>query len=272
MSDRSNRKRIALALKRRGQQLDSENPEEDGCQKPYRSFGWAFPQPAADAMVTRPKRTREPRYQKDNDKHRANETSLAKSTRTIARFTIALVFVSIVSAFVSFLQWREMNSSGTQADKLIETNRQLADAAKKSADISDKNLIATQRAWVGVTDAAITPANPNTIIKANISYVNSGKEPARFQGLGMEYVYDKESWDGGKAVEALTKLQDECLSIQNISGNRFAWPTTGFTTYILHIPDGRVPQNGVATWTDRVINGKDIVAVQGSAPSAAPII
>src|SRR5271166_4792807 len=156
-----------------------------------------------------------------------------------------------------------MNSSGSQADRLIEANGKLATAAQKSADISDKNLIATQRAWIGPVDANITQGTPYTIVKATVLYINTGKEPAKFQLTGVENLYTREQWDNGQAATSLTKGKSDCFNTATITGTRFAWPTTGFSNYFAHIPEGRVPQPGVVVWTDRLNNGDDLMTVQG---------
>jgi hypothetical protein len=133
MPSRLVRRRLALALKRRREQLDARAAEKQRKEKPQGLFREALFKPSAVRMIARSAGAEKTNQQTENAEHRANEASLAQSTRTIARFTTALVFVGILSALVSCLQWHEMSKSGTQADKLIESNKTLAAAAQDQA-------------------------------------------------------------------------------------------------------------------------------------------
>jgi hypothetical protein len=262
MLNRSARRRLSLALKRRRQQFDAAESKKKGESKPSNLRSPTFYKSSAIRMVARATRAKKTNYQTENAQHGSNEASLAKSTRTIATFTKVLAFIGLLSALVSGLQWREMNSSGTQADKLIEANGRLAAAAQQSADISDKNLVATQRAWVGSIDANIASGSIGTSIKGTVLYVNSGREPARFQADVSEFVYRRNDWADGR-VATIDFFKDECLSKESIVGQRFAWPTTGFTSYSAHAPNVSIPQIGIATWSDDIINGEAIMTLQG---------
>jgi hypothetical protein len=66
-------------------------------------------------------------------------------------------------------QLDEMRSSSEQTDKIIKANAKLADAATKSSDTADKNLVATQRAWVGSIDSAIVKGGNETIIRPELN-------------------------------------------------------------------------------------------------------
>jgi hypothetical protein len=160
-------------------------------------------------------------------------------------------------------QLREMHDAGSRTDKLIDANVKLAGAAQESADTANKNLIATQRAWVGTIDASIIKGEIGTPIKGTAAYINSGREPAKVSLSGAEYIYTRDEWNNGKAVEDITTHQQDCLNIQAIAGFRFAWPTTGFNNYFMHFPEGQIPQVGVIPWSDRLNQGQDILVVQG---------
>lgn len=160
-------------------------------------------------------------------------------------------------------QLQAMHDAALDSKKLIDANVKLADAAQNSAATADQNLIATQRAWVGTTDASIVGPLPVGIIKGTVSYVNSGKEPAKFSAIAKESLYSRDEWAHGSAVGSIVAYQESCLKVSAISGFRFAWPTTGFQTYFFHFPEGQIPQAGVVGWSDRIRNGEDIVAIQG---------
>jgi len=263
MPSRLVRRRLGLALKRRREQLDARAAEEQRKEKPRSFFGSAFFKPSAIRMIAGTSRAAKTNHQTENAEHRANEASLAKSTGTIATFTKVLAAIGLLSAGVSFFQWREMNSSGAQADKLIEANKNLAAAAQQSANTSDKNLIATQRAWVGTTDANISGGTISAPVKGTVFYVNSGREPARFHPDASEYVYSRGSWDSGSAESAIVANKEQCFSIKQVDGQQFVWPSTGLSSYIAHVPSKRIPQPGVVAWSDDIVKGNDIFVIDG---------
>ncbi len=205
---------------------------------------------------------RQAKKQNEPSQDRAAQRT-ANATYWIAAFTLISVAVNIGVFLVLRSQLNEMHDAGVDSKRLIDANVKLASAAQKSANTADENLIATQRAWVGSIDAAIIKSPNMTPIKGTVSYVNSGKEPARILASAMEYLYTRNEWDDGTAVNAIIQHQQECLNISSIVGFRFAWPTSGFTSYLIHFPEGHIPQKGVVGWTDRISQGEDLLAVQG---------
>lgn len=160
-------------------------------------------------------------------------------------------------------QLQEMRDAENDSKILIKANVSLATAAQQSADIANKNLVATQRAWVGPTDATLIKSQDETLIKGTVSYVNSGREPAKMNGDGTEYIYSRDDWNSGRASVSIEERQNACLAANKIDGARFAWPTTGFNSYLIHFPEGQIPQNGVLVWTKDIDDGSSIVALQG---------
>lgn len=108
-----------------------------------------------------------------NDGQRA-QTSLEDANeqkdRAINVVTLFLVFLTVI---FTFLTWRtlsgqlvEMKAAGKQTQKIIDANSALVDASTKqaaaavqSAQTARESYLASQRAWVGPTNARIT-ANP----------------------------------------------------------------------------------------------------------------
>lgn len=176
--------------------------------------------------------------------------------------TIVIAAATVFNVVVVKGQLDEMRSSGAQANQLIGANVQLATAATNSASTADKNLIATQRAWVGTIDANVTQGQPFTVVKGTILYINSGREPAKFNIGGSEYLYTREAWINTTAATDIISRQTECLK-SPVAGARVAWPTTGFSNYFAHVPDGVIPNKGVVTWSDRINKGEDVVVIQG---------
>jgi hypothetical protein len=177
MRNRSARRRLRKALISSREKLNSKYSKDERYSKPPKYQRSAFFKPPSIGMIPGPQSRSEAREQRENAEHRSNENSLAKSTRTIARFTIALVFVGILSAFVSGLQWHEMNGAGVQTDRLLSISRDLADAAKNSADISRAALISTQRAYVSANIDSIPVIEKDGTLKGfafSINWQNKG--------------------------------------------------------------------------------------------------
>jgi hypothetical protein len=184
--------------------------------------------------------------------------------------TVVIALATIVNVIYVGGQLSEMKSGVAQNDKLIASNADLAtaaktqgEAAKEQAKTASASLTANERAWVGTVDANIVKGPLYVPIVANVLYVNSGREPARFSIGGLEIAYTKDSWNDGSAVNDIVKRQEDCVNGSSIDGFRFAWPTTGFTQYVAHFPEGKIPQVGVVTWSDRINRGLDIVSIQG---------
>jgi hypothetical protein len=184
--------------------------------------------------------------------------------------TVAIAGATIVNVIYVGGQLAEMHSGGEQTDKLIKINGDLAEASKTQGEAARQQaktagdaLVASQRAWVGSTDATVVKGPNGSLIKGTVLYINTGKEPAKTQGDVAEYVYSSAEWNNGAAVTALVDRQDACLNNKTISGFRFAWPTSGFSNYILQVPAGRIPEIGTAAWTTNLTTGTDILAVQG---------
>jgi hypothetical protein len=187
-----------------------------------------------------------------------------------AAATVIIALATIVNVIYVSGQLSEMKSGNARTDKLIASNADLASAAKtqgeatkEQAKTASASLIASQRAWIGSTDAAIVKSPVGTLIKGTVSYINSGREPAKLQAAALEYVYTRTEWDTGVAGDSIVKRQDDCLGTKTIGWFRFAWPTTGFTNYFMQVPGVRIPEIGAVAWSDNINKGDSIVAIQG---------
>ena len=126
-----------LGLIGRSENHETKESSADRQRKPSYFKRAALLKGASGRVISGAKRRNEAAQERENAEHRASEASLAKSTRTVATFTRALVFVGLLSAFISFFQWREMNNSSEQIERAIgATNRQA-----KAMDVSN-------RAWI----------------------------------------------------------------------------------------------------------------------------
>ncbi len=95
--------------------------------------------------------------------------------------TLILALATAYLAWVANRQLDEMKSGGEQTATIIKANKKLAEAAQKSASVSEKTLIASQRAWikaeVGVSGPLIFDQNGAS---ASIAFkiTNFGTAPA----------------------------------------------------------------------------------------------
>ena len=108
------------ALKSRREQRKPNNSEPERQRKPSYFKRSALIKGASKRMVARAKRRSEAARERENTEHRANEKSLAESTRVIATFTKVLALVGFLSAIISGFQWRELNSGGVDTHTLAE--------------------------------------------------------------------------------------------------------------------------------------------------------
>lgn len=129
----------------------------------------------------------------------------ANSSRVVARLTAALVFTSLISGFVSYLQFgaakdaanaakESADASVSAAMTAVQQMRASEDAnwlaransassqkqSKAALDDSIRNAETDQRAWVGVDRIFIEPPKleANTSATITIAFKNTGKTPA----------------------------------------------------------------------------------------------
>lgn len=168
--------------------------------------------------------------------HKGYETAkrLAKQLRATAKklsiaewcnvfFTAVIAIATVINLFIVNGQLKEMHDSGTDEKKIIDANVKLANAAQESAKTANDNFVATQRAWVGTTDAmlVVSPLSVGSI-KGSVTYVNSGREPEKFSASADEFVYPSETWTSGRAGTSILARQQSCLHISEVPGFRFA--------------------------------------------------
>jgi hypothetical protein len=147
MPERLTRRRLNRALERLRQREQAEDAKNRSAHTPQKPGYQYVPPPSVIAIkqiFASFQRRQKSEYKADDDEHRTNERILTKSTRRIAQFTVALVFVGILSAAVSTLQWAEMRSGGEQTNNLIRINSDLATAAKDQAKAAGSQVIAMQ--------------------------------------------------------------------------------------------------------------------------------
>ena len=143
---------------------------------------------------------------------------------------------------------------------VAETNArvalQQANAAATSAQISEKAFDASQRAWVGPTNAHIngkpTRGNP---IEITIDYQNTGREPAQ------NFNWNPPDWFVPKAQDVAietSKSRHDCMAQSSPRSGQVVYPTSGMgNKYNL-----TQKLEGMQV-TDDIMSGKDAIFIQG---------
>ncbi len=192
---------------------------------------------SSNRIITKAKRRSETAQKQVNPEHRANEMSMAKSTRTIARLTVVLALVGVLSAVISYFQWREMNSGGTDTHNLALAAKDQADAAKKqaesaatSAETARKAMLYAQRAWVGPVSASIDGTiEPGKDVFVVVSLRNTGREPALNVAIDPDpFVITKEEDRSGVAAERMNRDINWCFSNKSKGISHVIYPSSGF--------------------------------------------
>jgi hypothetical protein len=128
----------------------------------------------------------------------------------------------------------EMGRSAVQTDKLIQSNADLAAAAKAQAIAEQSiaatthdNLIMSERARISSLAATLENIEAGQILKARVTYANFGREPAPTDYAGKMRKWPKSDWLNGNAITELKNITDECLGYTDVHGMLVAYPSSG---------------------------------------------
>lgn len=168
-------------------------------------------------------------YKEEQRANRKQEGREDRGKRFRDYATLFFVVLTTIGIFYQAYLFRgqlgEMQSSGEQTSKLIDTNAKLAEATAKQAEAADKqanamaaavevskeSLIVAGRAWVGPRQAKITsPIEAGKPIELSFDYANTGREPA----LDFSYSVDgfisstEEEQRGTSFARVLVALQN----------------------------------------------------------------
>lgn len=151
----------------------------------------------------------------------------------LAVTTIFLVFLTVIFTGLSWCAFREqlheMQASGEQTKKIIEAANQQAAAANESAKTTRDAYVASQRAWVGPSNAKIDGEIAiGKALKIVVDYLNTGREPA----LNFIYTIDAltSTLDDEKNGITMAKINaafTACRESQVINGGSVVFPSTG---------------------------------------------
>jgi hypothetical protein len=267
-----------LSLKSRHKNHRAAQAEGKGNRKPKRFKRAASLKKSALRVIARAQRRQESDQQQENAEQRANEASLAKSTRTIATFTKALVYVGTVSAIITAGLWYEADSGSSDTHSLAEAARDQANAVKdqlavmriqadaaktqaeaaaESASTAHQTMLSAQRAWIGPADARLEgELKQGEDLKAAVTYQNTGREP------GYNFVNEirHSTYTATEDTNGLTSANfgldaAACLQREGSGDAQVVFPSTGFATYELRTTIDKSNIN------DSVISGESILFV-----------
>jgi hypothetical protein len=178
--------------------------------------------------------------------------------------------VAISSLWLNSITAQQVRRSGRSQ---VEANQKLAQAAGRQAEASviaaktaQDSLIASQRAWVGPTDASIESLDAFKPLKMKVSYGNSGRQPAPTVAFMVPKVYSIEDWNNGSAAGDISKFKTECLNTpMTDESSRVSFPTNGFNSFFLHYNGTQASLRDVQqlSVTPEIISGKSVVAFKG---------
>jgi hypothetical protein len=145
----------------------------------------------------------------------------------------AVVLLTAGIVFLAFMQWKEMDDSGKQTDKIIGADNRIAAAmegavgqAQKSLDAAIEQNHLDQRAWVGVDSISGIPEGGKPWL-LSIEFRNTGKTPARkvSNSVGTQELTVGKKPDYGLAFKAQTRASSGLIvpggtEISNMYGNR----------------------------------------------------
>jgi hypothetical protein len=186
--------------------------------------------------------------------------------RILATATVVIMIATIAGAASTYLQWKELRSSSEQVERSIAATTKIANAGIEANQLNKATSVANTRAWVGPTDANITPPILFAPLKGIVIFSNTGHQPAATNASMIPTVYSATDWDGGKAAVDIEKYADQCVrSPIGDLGIRMIFPTSGFTSYNLGY-DGTqkdLHDVGKISVTEGIVAGTQIVTFKG---------
>jgi hypothetical protein len=132
-------------------------------------------------------------------------------------------------------QLLEMKSAEVQTDKLIQSNADLAAAAKaqaiaeqQTAATAHDTLVADLRARIAAGNVSLNPIQSGQAVIAAVTYSNVGKEFAPIDPIFRLKRWSKADWQNGNATRDAALFETSCLAIGQVRGANVAYPSNGF--------------------------------------------
>lgn len=96
----------------------------------------------------------------------------------------AIVLLTAGIVLLAWMQWREMNDSGKQTDRIIAADERMATAmeqsnikAQNAFDSATKQAEITQRPWIGIASVDPFSLSPSDSFGLRFNVVNTGRTP-----------------------------------------------------------------------------------------------
>ena len=128
-----------------------------------------------------------------------------------------------------------MRSAEVQTDKLIQSNADLAAAAKaqaiaeqQTASTAHDTLVADLRARIAAGNVSLSPIQSGQPVKATITYSNVGKEAAPIDPTFRLKRWTKADWENGNAAKEAASFEANFLAVAEVRGTGVAYPSSGF--------------------------------------------
>jgi hypothetical protein len=182
------------------------------------------------------------------------------SDAVIAAATVIIMLATVVNVVYVGGQLSEMRSGSSQTDKLIQSNADLAAAAKTQAKTASDAFIANGRAWIGPSGALVADISSiGKYIRVEIYFSNSGHEPSSNLTVAKLHITTRDQWEHGAAVNQMLFDYQQCFQNKSYSKSSVAFPGAIYTFTV----DGNstVPDENKIKITQELINGDSIFYV-----------
>ena len=187
-----------------------------------------------------------PKRHRDQDPDDLEKDALQANNR-IANFTIILAVVGSVGLYFNWRalsviqgQLKEMQASSSQTDQIIKADNNLARAANDQAvaasnlaEVSERNIVLAQRAWIGPYNASIDSLVIGKAAKIVFQYQNSGRQPAQAPLVSTMKIFNRTERDGFGITGSLRYSLDyrnNCFASKDIGG-LVVYPNNGFSNF-----------------------------------------
>lgn len=175
-------------------------------------------------------------------------------------FTFGLVIIGISQAFLFFIQLRYMRKGMEDATTAARAAKISADAAMKTAEISERLLAQNDRAWVSVQAEIVSNldfADDLVSIEIGINLTNVGKSPATH-------------------IEYMVQLCPDIIEARTVGEKAIARVGSGILNFgIVLFPNDRTPDADhkltmpVADFRNNITEANELVASQDMAVTHA---
>jgi hypothetical protein len=217
----------------------------------------------------------------EEEARRAEQWKIRREVATIVALFLAAgaaIYQGIVlskQADLLVSQLKETKNAEAQTDKLINSNADLASAAKdqaiaeqRSAATAHDAFVAGMRARIASVSLGYDPFQVGQPVRATFTLDNVGHEPAPLDLTFSLKRWPTSEWSRGEANVDNTAYKDQCFTNNNVQGQITAYALSGpgsvYTyTYVIKSNDDSTPENERFLVDDSMIKGDTVVAARG---------